>query len=97
MTMMNLPPALRRRARMPLLVLIASLLLLGINVLLGALDPHGFVWVVEVLITMAMIVIILLFSMEILEQPGITRVFGGLGFFWVAILFSLTLVDYLNR
>jgi cytochrome c oxidase subunit 4 len=95
--MIGIPPALRARARTPLLVMVACLLLLGTNILLGALDPHGLIWIVEVVITVTMIVIILLFSMEILEQPGITRLFGGLGFFWVAILFSLTLVDYLNR
>jgi cytochrome c oxidase subunit 4 len=92
-----LPPALRSRARMPLVVLVVSLLLLGVNVLLGALDPHGNIWIVEVLVAMTMVAIVILFSMELLEQPGIVRVFAGLGFFWVAILFTLTLIDYTTR
>ncbi len=92
-----LPPALRSRARMPLVVLVASLLLLGVNVLLGALAPRGDVWILEVLIAMTMVAIVILFSMELLDQPGITRIFGALGFFWVMILLTLTIVDYATR
>ncbi len=92
-----LPPALRSRVRMPLVVLVVSLLLLGVNVLLGALEPHGQIWIVEVFIAMTMVAIVILFSMELLEQPGITRIFGALGFFWVAILLTLTIVDYATR
>jgi cytochrome c oxidase subunit 4 len=92
-----LPPALRSRIRMPLVVLVASLLLLGVNVLLGALAPHGQIWILEVFIAMTMVAIVILFSMELLEQPGITRIFAALGFFWVAILFTLTIVDYATR
>lgn len=92
-----LPPALRPRIKTPLLVLVASLVLLGINVLLGALDPHGQIWILEVFIAMTMVALVILFSMELLEQPGITRIFGALGFFWVLILLTLTVLDYATR
>ena len=44
-----------------------------------------------------MVAIVILFAMEALKDPPITRLFAAIGFFWVAILFALTMVDYATR
>ena len=49
------------------------------------------------LIAATMVATVILFAMEALEEPPIIRLFAGLGFFWVAILFSLTMIDYATR
>ncbi len=88
---------LRQRLRTPLLTLLALLLLLGVNVVLGAWLPFRQVWMVEAAVALAMVAIVLWTSMELPQEPPIIRFFALIGFFWVAILFTMTLVDYLTR
>ena len=88
---------LRERLRTPLVTLLALLLLLGVNVLLGAWLPFRQVWMVEAAVTLAMVATVLWASMELPQEPPIIRFFALVGFFWVAILFTMTLVDYLTR
>ena len=83
--------------RTPALTFAALLLLLGVNVLLGALLPFHQVWMVEAAVATIMAGIVLLVSMEVLHEPPLMRFFSLLGFFWVAILFGMVLVDYLSR
>lgn len=87
----------RRRMRVPTFAFAALLLLLGVNVLLGAWMPFGAVWILELLVALAMIVVVMLFSMEVLQEPPLIRLFSVLGFCWVGILFAMTLVDYTTR
>lgn len=87
----------RRRMRVPTFAFAAALLLLGVNVLLGAWIPFGAVWILELLVAVAMIVVVMLFSMEVLDEPPLIRLFSVLGFCWVGILFAMTLVDYTTR
>jgi cytochrome c oxidase subunit 4 len=97
----SLTPEQRRRilARMqvPLLSFVALLALLGINVLFGATNPFPQVWMLETLVLASMVAVMLLFSMEILHESPLIRLFSVLGFCWVAILFGLTMIDYLTR
>ena len=97
----GLDPALRRafvqRMRVPLLAFAALLVLLAAIVLLGALVPSLAASWVELGLALCMAVTVLLFSMEVREETPILRLFSGLGFAWVAILFGMTLVDYLTR
>jgi cytochrome c oxidase subunit 4 len=86
-----------RHMRTPVLAFLALLFLLGLNVGLGALLPFRQVWAVECAVTVCMVLVVLLFSMEVLEEPPLLRVFSVLGFFWVAIMFAMTSVDYLSR
>ncbi len=88
---------LRERLRTPLITVAALLLLLGANVVLGAVLPFRQVWMVEAAVTLAMVAIVLWASMELPQEPPIIRFFALVGFFWVAILFTMTLVDYLTR
>lgn len=87
----------RRRMRVPTFAFAALLLLLGVNVLLGAWMPFGAVWLLELLVALAMIVVVMLFSMEVLHEPPLIRLFSVLGFCWVGILFAMTLIDYTTR
>ena len=84
--------------RTPAYCFAALLVLLGVNVLTGALLPYTQVaWKIEAGATALMVLTVLLFSMEVLREPPLLRVFASIGFFWVGILFALTLVDYLTR
>jgi cytochrome c oxidase subunit 4 len=86
-----------RHMRTPVLAFAALLALLGTNVLLGALLPFGRVWIAECAVMTAMVLVVLLFSMEVLHEPPLLRVFSILGFFWLAIMFAMTCVDYFSR
>ena len=86
-----------RRMRTPLYGFAALMLLLGTNVLLGAITPFHGVWIAEALVLAVMVAVVLLFSMEILHEPPLVRLFSVLGFCWVGILFAMTLIDYLTR
>jgi cytochrome c oxidase subunit 4 len=90
---------IRHHMRTPVLSFVALLLLLGVNVLLGVYAPFRFrnVWIVEAGVALTMVLIVLLVSMELLKEPPVIRLFSGVGFYWLLILFSLTLLDYLTR
>ena len=88
---------LRERLRTPLVTLVALLLLLGVIVVLGAWLPFRQVWMVEAAVALAMVTVVLWASMELPQEPPIIRFFALVGFFWVAILFTMTLLDYLTR
>ena len=86
-----------RRMRAPVLSFVALMALLAVNVVLGATLPFRAAWMVEAFVLVCMVVTVLLVSMEVWHEPPLVRVFSALGFFWVLILFGMTLVDYLTR
>jgi len=90
-------PELKERLRTPILTFLALQALLGTNVLLGIFFLGNRIWIVEVFIAAAMVAIVILFAMEALKDPPLTRLFAAIGFCWVAILFALTMVDYATR
>lgn len=90
-------PELKHHLRTPFLTMLALLCLLGINVLLGIVFIAGRAWIAEVSIATIMITVVLIFAMEAHKEPPLVRLFAGLGFFWVAILVTLTMVDYATR
>ena len=90
-------PELKHHLRTPLLTMAALLTMLAINVVLGIFCITGWAWIAEVLIAATMVATVILFAMEAFWEPPIIRLFAGLGFFWVAILFALTMVDYATR
>lgn len=83
--------------RTPVLTFLALMALLAVNVALGATLPFGHVWIVELGIVTIMAAIIILVSMEVMHERPLVKLFAGIGFFWVAILFAMTLTDYLAR
>ena len=88
---------LRRRMRAPVLTFAVLMAALAVNVTLGALMPFDGVWVVELGVALAMVVVVLLFSMEVVHEPPLLRMFAVMGFCWLAILFAMTLIDYGTR
>ncbi len=88
---------IRDAMRVPFFAFAALLVLLAAIVLLGTLMPGRTASFLEAGLTMCMIGTVLLFSMEVLHEPPALRMFSAVGFFWVAILFSITLIDYMTR
>jgi cytochrome c oxidase subunit 4 len=88
---------LLRQMRTPAITLCVLMALLGVNVLLGATLPWRNVWIAELAVAAVMVAIVLLVSMEVLREPPLVRLFSVLGFFWVGIMFGMTLTDYLGR
>ena len=88
---------LLRRMGLPLRVFAGLMLSLGTLVLLGATTPFPTVWTVELAGLLVMVASVLLFSMEILREPPLIRLYSVLGFCWLCILFGMTLIDYLTR
>ncbi len=83
--------------RTPVRSFVMLLCFLGVTVLCGATLPVRWIWMVEALSTLCMVVIVLVVSMEVTHEPPLIRLFAVVGFFWVCILFGMTLVDYLFR
>lgn len=88
---------LRRHLRTPLLTFVGLLVALAINVTIGWFQPLPQAWILNLGILVAMVATVLLFSMEVIKEPGLIRVYSVIGFCWVAILFTMTLIDYLSR
>jgi cytochrome c oxidase subunit 4 len=86
-----------RHMREPVITFAVLLAFLAINVTVGWLQPFPAVWAVECAIMVAMIATVLLFSMEVIEEPALIKFFSILGFVWVAILFGMTMIDYVTR
>ncbi len=86
-----------RRMRTPTITFVALMLLLAANLALGWLQPFKDVWAVEGAIMVVMIAVVLLFSMEVIEDPPLVKFFSVLGFVWVGILFTMTMIDYTTR
>lgn len=83
--------------RTPAYTFVALLVMLGGIVLLGAILPFPSAWMVEAALAVTMVVTVLLFSMEVVKEPPMMRVFAAMGFFWVLILLGMTVIDYLTR
>ncbi|WP_246725197.1 oxidase [Beijerinckia sp. L45] len=86
-----------RHMREPAITFAVLLAFLAINVTIGWLQPFPAVWAVEGAIMVLMIATVLLFSMEVIEEPALIKFFSILGFVWVAILFGMTMIDYVTR
>ncbi len=85
------------RMRVPLVTFVALLLCLATNLAMGWLHPSERAWMIEGPVMVLMIVAVLLYSMEVIHDPPLVRFFSVLGFCWVAILFTMTLIDYSTR
>ena len=83
--------------REPVITFLALMGLLAINVATGWLQPFPQVWILNLAVMVLMIATVLLFSMEVIQEPSLIRFFSILGFCWVGILFTMTLIDYLTR
>lgn len=89
--------ALWQHMRTPVRSFVMLVGFLGLTVLCGATLLVNWIWMVEALSTLCMVVIVLAVSMEVTHEPPLIRLFAVVGFFWVTILFGMTLTDYLFR
>ncbi len=86
-----------RHMRAPVCSFVLLLVCLAIIVTLGATLPFDGAYLVEGGVLLCMVLTVLLVSMEVTKEPPLVRLFSGVGFFWMFILFGMTLVDYLSR
>jgi cytochrome c oxidase subunit 4 len=97
----SLTPEQRRaiwsQMRVPTYAFPVLMLCLSGIVLLGALAPSHISSILELALLAVMVLTVLLFSMEIREEPPLLRFFSAFGFAWVAVMFVLLMVDYLAR
>ena len=89
--------AIRRQMRVPVFAFVAMMSFLAIIVILAFAAPSRISSGVEFALLVAMVLTMLLFSMEIREEAGLMRFFASIGFAWVAVMFAFLMVDYLTR
>ena len=78
-------------------VWLSLLLLLAANIGVAYLRLGVFAPVVHIGVAVTMAAIVLLIFMELDRGLPLFWVFAGAGFFWLAILFALTGIDYWTR
>jgi len=76
-----------------------SLILLTVTTTAVAFIDLGAEWNTAVALAIAVVkaLLVVLFFMHVLYSRPLTWVFVGAGFFWLVILFALTLADYFTR
>ena len=84
--------------RVYVLVFVALIALTAITTAVAFVDL-GATWNTSVALAIAIIkaLLVILFFMHVFHSRPLTWVFVGAGFFWLAILFVLTLADYATR
>ena len=84
--------------RVYVLVFVALIALTATTTAVAFVDL-GATWNTSVALAIAIIkaLLVILFFMHVLHSRPLTWVFVGAGFFWLAILFVLTLADYATR
>ena len=88
---------LAHHMREPALTFLALMGFLTANIAIGWWQLVAHAWAVEIAIMGLMIATVLLFSMDVIKEPALVRFFSILGFCWVAILFTMTMIDYSTR
>jgi cytochrome c oxidase subunit 4 len=80
-----------------LVVYIALLLLLVITVAVSYVDLGAFGIVAAFVIAAVKALVIVIYFMHLRHSGRLTWIFAGAGLVWLAILFGLTLNDYVTR
>jgi cytochrome c oxidase subunit IV len=79
------------------LIFIALLVLRGVTVVVGQVELGPWNFFAATAIATIKAVLILLFFMRVSYGTPLLKLMAGAGFFWLALLFGLTLNDYLTR
>ena len=85
------------KMNLPLRVFGGLILSLGTMILFGATHPASWIWMLEVAVLLVMIVVTMLYSMEVMDDIPLMRMWSVVGFAWLCILFGMVLIDYLTR
>jgi cytochrome c oxidase subunit 4 len=80
-----------------LLVYVALMLLLALTLGTALIDLGPLNAIVNLGIASVKAYLVLMFFMHLKGDKSVTRVFASAGVFWLAILFTLTLADYVSR
>lgn len=80
-----------------ILVWLVSLLLLAVTSLAGLSDFGHYRVILSLLVALAMMLLQMLFYMRLWYKHGLIRIFAASGFYWLVLMFGLTLSDYLTR
>ncbi len=84
-------------ARTYLLIGGALLVLLALTVAAASIDLGPFNTVIAITIAACKAVLVILFFMNVRRSSRITWIYVLIGFFWLILLFGLTLGDYITR
>ncbi len=84
-------------ARTYLLVGGALLALLALTVAAASIDLGPFNTILAITIAACKAVLVILFFMNVRRSSRITWIYVLIGFFWLILLFGLTLGDYITR
>lgn len=93
----DVDPKVREVMRGPVITTAVLLCLLAAEVLLAMTTPFPACGYVELGIAAVMVIVVLTYSMELTHAPLLVRLFSILGFAYLAILFGMTMTDYLTR
>lgn len=85
------------KMNIPLRVFGGLILSLGTMILFGATHPAPWIWMPEIAVLLVMVVVTMLYSMEVMEDIPLMRMWSVVGFAWLCILFGMVLIDYLTR
>jgi cytochrome c oxidase subunit 4 len=78
-------------------VFISLMVLLGVTVLVAEVELGRWNFLAAAVIASIKALLIILFFMHVRYSPPLTWLVSAAGFFWLAILFGLTMADYLTR
>jgi cytochrome c oxidase subunit 4 len=84
-------------ARSYVFIFAALITLTGLTTGVAFLDLGALNTVVALAIAVCKMLLVVLFFMHVKYMPGLTKIVVVAGFFWLAILLSLTLGDYFTR
>ncbi len=73
------------------------LALLGLTIAAATIDLGPFNTVIAITIAVCKALLVILFFMNVRHSARITWVYVLIGFFWLVLLFGLTLGDYITR
>ena len=80
-----------------LVIFVLLMLLLVATIAIAAFDLGRLNVVAALVIAVAKALLVILFFMHVRHNPRITWAFVAAGFFWLGILVTLTLTDYVSR
>jgi len=79
------------------IVYIALMILLGLTIVAGQFALGVFNTVIAISIAAIKMLLIMLFFMHVRSSGRLTWIVAGAAFFWLSILFGLTLTDFVTR
>jgi cytochrome c oxidase subunit IV len=85
------------RLRGPLFLYLGNLVLLAFILLIAFFAPAGIKPYAIAVLALTQGVLILLVGMELIRDPPLMRLFAGIAGFWLTILLTFTMFDYLTR